>query len=96
MGKMEGQVRVGNTKLGLTLAATPFFFAGVFLVTPAGLLETAVDSAAGFLTVLGLVVRLMAGAVSTVSKTRGLELPVAERVPSRAIATCDIGVLFED
>jgi hypothetical protein len=30
---------------------------------------------------------LIAGAVSTCEKTRGLELPVADRVPSRAIAT---------
>lgn len=35
--------------------------------------------------VLALGLRVMAGAVSGVSKTRGLELPVAERVPSRAI-----------
>ena len=38
---------------------------------------------------LGAVVRLIAGAVSTVSKTRGLEWPVAERVPSLGI----LGVL---
>jgi hypothetical protein len=30
---------------------------------------------------------LIVGAVSTCWKTRGLELPVADRVPSRAIAT---------
>lgn len=53
---------------------TPVGFAAVFLVVEAALVD------------LGLVfVRLTAGAVSTTGKTRGLELPVAERVPSRAI-----------
>lgn len=66
----------------LTFLATPLSLLGpvfLVLVTPAGL-------AAGVLVVVfarGL--RLMAGAVSTGWKTRGLELPVADRVPSRAI-----------
>lgn len=64
----------------LTFLATPLsFFGAVFLVTPAGL-------APGVLVVVfarGL--RAMAGAVSTDWKTRGLELPVDDRVPSRAI-----------
>lgn len=52
------------------------------LVTPTGL------EPAGFVVVLALGLRVIAGAVSGVSKTRGLELPVAERVPSRAIVQC--------
>lgn len=62
----------------LTLVATLLSFLGaVFLVTPVGF--TPAFLAAGFL--------LMVGAVSTCWKTRGWELPVADRVPSRAIAT---------
>lgn len=71
-----------------TLAPAPSFLAGVFFVTPTGfapLTLAAVGSWVVVVVVLGFVARLMAGAVSTVSKTRGLELPVAERVPSRAI-----------
>lgn len=50
------------------------------LVTPTGL------APAGFaVVVFDLGLRAITGAVSGVSKTRGLELPVAERVPSRAI-----------
>lgn len=41
--------------------------------------------------VLALGLRVIAGAVSGVSKTRGLELPVAERVPSRAIVQGCLG-----
>ena len=54
-----------------------FLVAGVFLVTPVGFAPAFL--VAGFL--------LIVGAVSTCWKTRGLELPVADRVPSRAIAT---------
>lgn len=53
-----------------------FLGAADFLVTPVGFAPAFL--AAGFL--------LIAGAVSTCWKTRGLELPVADRVPSRAIA----------
>lgn len=68
----------------LTAALTFFttvlsFLGAVFLVTPTGL-------APAFLVVVfarGL--RAIAGAVSIGSKTRGLELPVEDRVPSRAI-----------
>lgn len=65
----------------LTFLATPLSLGPAFLVlvTPAGL-------APGVLVVVfarGL--RLIAGAVSTDWKTRGLELPVDDRVPSRAI-----------
>lgn len=75
----------------LALALTPGFLgAAVFLVTPTGLaaLVPEVEVAVGEVLVfafLGLTVRLMAGSVSTVWKTRGFELPVADRVPSRAI-----------
>lgn len=59
-----------------------FSFLGrpAFLVTPTGL-------APAFLVVVVFVrgFRSIAGDVSTVWKTRGLELPVADRVPSRAI-----------
>lgn len=54
-----------------------FLGAADFLVTPVGFAPAFL--AAGFL--------LIAGAVSTCWKTRGLELPVADRVPSRAIAS---------
>lgn len=61
------------------------FLGAVFLVTPVGL-------APAFLVVVVVVVfdfarglRAIAGAVSTVWNTRGFELPVADRVPSRAI-----------
>lgn len=53
-----------------------FLGAAVFFVTPVGFAPAFL--AAGFL--------LIVGAVSTCWKTRGLELPVADRVPSRAIA----------
>lgn len=76
----------------LTFSAAPLSFLGAFLlVTPVGPapFASALAGAAFFLVaVLGLAVRLMAGAVSTTVKTRGLELPVCERVervPSRAI-----------
>lgn len=82
-----------------TLVATPSFLgaAAFFLVTPVGfaaltlgpglVVVDAVVAVGDFFAgaALGLVVRLMAGAVSTVWKTRGLELPVADRVPSRGI-----------
>ena len=60
-----------------------FLVTAFFLVTPVGLAPLT----AGTFFVLALVVflRVMAGAVSTVGKMRGLELPVAERVPSRGI-----------
>lgn len=62
------------------------FFGAAFLVTPVGLAPFAgaalgSSAAAG----LGLVVLLTAGAVSTTGKTRGLELPVDDRVPSRGM-----------
>lgn len=77
----------------LTLVATLSFFGGgaFFLVTPVGFaplilaVSELVVLVVSDLLVLGLVVRLMAGAVSTAWKMRGLELPVAERVPSRAM-----------
>lgn len=69
----------------LTLATAPSFLgATFFFVTPVGFTGFVVDSTAGFLA-FGFVVRLIAGAVSTVAKTRGRELPVADRVPSRGI-----------
>lgn len=57
--------------------------AGLDLVTPAGLAALVLGAALGLVVVL----RLVTGAVSTVSKTRGLELPVCERVPSRGMMT---------
>lgn len=54
----------------------------VFFVTPVGL--EALGAAVVFL-VLVAFLRVIVGAVSTVWKTRGLEWPVCERVPSRAI-----------
>ena len=65
------------------VAVVGFFVVAFFLVTPAGLLP--VTGAAFF--ALGLVafLRTTAGAVSTCWKTRGVEWPVCERVPSRAM-----------
>jgi hypothetical protein len=81
----EGKEQKNNTQP--TLALTPSFLgAAFFFVTPAGFTGLTAGSAAGALA-LGLVVRLMAGAVSTVWNTRGRALPVAERVPSRGILT---------
>lgn len=67
-----------------TFLATPLSFLGAafFLVTPVGLAPLASALAAAF---LGAALRLMVGAVSTTGTTRGLELPVADRV-SRAIS----------
>lgn len=95
VGELEGGWR---GRCGLTFAPTPFFLGAAVFLTPTGLLPAAVDvvvAAAGVVAVAGFVlgaavVRLIAGAVSTVWKTRGLELPVAERVPSRGI----FGVCF--
>jgi len=74
----------------LAFVATEVFFAGAFLVTPTGLAALVVVVAffgplfAPVLAVARFLV--VAGAVSlTVGKILGLELPVAERVPSRAI-----------
>lgn len=91
----------------LTLAApfptTPFFF-----VTPA-VFPAAVPAAAGFFRFVAVaaagapapapapaalvLLRFCAGAVSGTVKTRGRELPVCERVPSRAISE-SLGVWF--
>lgn len=73
--------RCDGTQQRRTFSTTPFFFLGaaVFFVTPVGFAAAFLD--AGFL--------LIAGAVSTCWKTRGLELPVADRVPSRAIVRTD-------
>lgn len=60
-----------------TFVATPPLFS--FFATPVGLAPVFLLAGRA----LGL--RLMTGAVSTVWKTRGLELPVADLVPSRAI-----------
>lgn len=92
-----------------TLVATPSFLgaAAFFLVTPVGFAAFALATglvvvvvavvAVGDFFALGLVVRLMAGAVSTVWKTRGLELPVADRVPSRGIfASGQVGNLVRN
>jgi hypothetical protein len=69
-----------------TFFATPSFLgAAFFLVTPVGFAAFAGLGTAAFLGALGLVVRLTAGAVSTTGKTRGLALPVCERVPSRGM-----------
>jgi hypothetical protein len=69
------------------LAATDGFLAGAaFLVTPTGL--PALGTAFVLREAAGLV-RLMVGPVSTLVKTRGLEWPVCERVPSRAMAGDD-------
>lgn len=59
------------------------FFGAVFLVTPVGLAPAFLVVVAGF--ARGL--RAIAGDVSTVWNTRGFELPVADRVPSRAIVS---------
>lgn len=72
----SGQV----TKLAF-FATVASFLGAVFLVTPVGL-------APAFLVVVVGVergLRAITGAVSTVWNTRGFELPVADRVPSRAI-----------
>ena len=72
-----------------TLPATPpAFLAGAFLVTPPVVF---LGAAAGAVVVADLrpapmgLERLMVGWVSTVWKTRGLALPVWERVPSRTM-----------
>lgn len=98
VGELEGGWR---GRCGLTFAPTPFFLGAVVFLTPTGLLPAAVDVvvAAGVVAVADFVlgaaaVRLMAGAVSTVWKTRGLELPVAERVPSRGILGFFLGFFF--
>lgn len=75
-----------------TFAATPSFLAGAFfLVMPEGftllIFATRPSFLVAVLLVLGFVVRLMVGAVSIAWKMRGLELPVAERVPSRAMVS---------
>jgi len=78
-----------------TFLTTPLSFLGAafFLVTPVGFAAAFLVAGAA-LVVLGLVlVRLTAGAVSTTGKTRGLELPVAERVPSRAISIVRVGFI---
>lgn len=74
----RGLCRRGGTQPRRTFLTTLLSFLGaaVFLVTPVGFAPAFL--VAGFL--------LIAGAVSTCWKTRGLELPVADRVPSRAIA----------
>ena len=65
------------TTAGSFFGAPLFFAAGL-----AAALLALVSGASFFLVVL---VRLITGAVSTVGRTRGLALPVDERVPSRAI-----------
>lgn len=85
----SGRLALGNQRR-CTFLVTPLSFLGAafFLVTPVGFAADFLVAGAA-LGVLGLVlVRLTAGAVSTTGKTRGLELPVAERVPSRAISSC--------
>ena len=68
----------------VTFLATPVSFLGAFfLVTPVGLAPLA--SALGAAAFLGAALRLMVGAVSMTGTTRGLELPVADRV-SRAMS----------
>lgn len=80
-----------------TLATAPSFFAGAFfLVMPAGFAALALVTGlvvvvAGVFLVLGLMLRLMVGSVSTGVKTRGLEWPVADRVPSRGILAGLVG-----
>jgi len=77
----------------LTLVPTDVFFAGTFLVlvTPVGLLALTVVAFFGplFAPVLAVARFLVVAVVVsvTVGKTLGRELPVAERVPSRAIAS---------
>ena len=63
------------------VAAAGSFLVVFFLVTPVGLAPLTT----GVFLVLVAFLRVIAGAVSTVGKMRGLELPVAERVPSRGI-----------
>jgi len=71
----------------LTLVAV-LVGAGLVLVTPAGLVVVVfVVLGLAAVVVVVVLVRLVTGAVSTVSKTRGLELPVCERVPSRTMMT---------
>lgn len=85
---LQAPHRVNRGEKGLTFLTTPdSFFAGAFFfVTPVGPLPLTLSAA--FFLVLGLVdfLRVVAGAVSTTGKTRGLEWPVWDRVPSRAIA----------
>jgi hypothetical protein len=78
----------------LTFLTTPSFLAGAFfLVTPAGFAP--LTAAATFFLGLLLFLRVVAGAVSTVGKIRGLEWPVWDRVPSRAITPiCAVVVLL--
>jgi len=73
----------------LALVATVDFFVGAAffaLETPAGLLLFTAVTFFGAAFALVFVTRFLAGAVvSGTEKTRGVECPVAERVPSRAI-----------
>lgn len=86
---MEGAEGILPWSQGLWVGAhtfftTPLSFLGAafFLVTPVGFAAFAAGLGAA---TLALVVRFTAGAVSTMGKTRGLALPVCERVPSRGI-----------
>lgn len=63
-----------------TFFATPLPLVGrPLFATPVGFAPVVL------VVVLALGLRLIVGAVSTVAKTRGVELPVADRVPSRAM-----------
>lgn len=62
-------------------AAVGSFLVVVLFLTPTGLAPLTT----GVFLVLVVLLRVMVGAVSTVAKMRGLELPVAERVPSRGM-----------
>lgn len=66
-----------------TFVAAPSFLGAFFLVTPAGLAPFASFLGATFF--LGAALRVIEGAVSMTGITRGLELPVCDRV-SRAIS----------
>lgn len=73
-----------------TLALTELFFAGFLVVaflTPAPVFARGLEVLA-FALVDFLVVVLRVGSVETVSKTRGLELPVVLRVPAIATGVC--------
>ena len=71
-----------------TLATAPSFLGAFFLVTPVGLAPLA--SVLGTAFFLGAALRVMVGAVSTTGTTRGLELPVCDRV-ARAMSAMLLG-----
>ena len=77
----DGGLRRDNARTRTFAPAVGSFLVVVLFLTPTGLAPLTV----GVFLVLVVLLRVMVGAVSTVGKMRGLELPVAERVPSRGM-----------